>query len=89
MFSHCYDYSFATAFIGVLALASGLAGLPQDRENKGFAVLLVCRAMLIASGLLFVSPSWQTDLAALVLIAAQFALSRLAGGKPASPTPAS
>ena len=82
-------YSFATAFIGVLALASGLAGLPQDRENKGFAVLLVCRVMLIASGLLFVSPSWQTDLAALVLIAAQFALSRLAGGKPASPTPAS
>ena len=81
-------YSFATAFIGVLALASGLAGLPPDRKNKGFAVLLICRVMLIASGLLFVSPSWQTDLAALVLIAAQFALSRLAGGKPASPAPA-
>ena len=40
------------------------------------ALRLVTRVMLIAGGLLFVNPTFATDIAALVLIAAEVVLDR-------------
>ena len=72
-------YCFATACIGVLALSSGLAGLPVQPGEKGtFAALLISRGMLVAAGLLFINPSVASDAAALALIAGETALDRLA-----------
>lgn len=69
--------TFATATIGVLAIAEGLSGLPMQKYSTGATALrLVTRVMLIAGGLLFVNPTFATDIAALVLIAAQVVLDR-------------
>lgn len=70
--------AFVTSSVGVLALASGLAGLPLAQYGRAVTALrIVCRAMLIAGGLLFVSPALTTDLLGLALIAAEVAVDRL------------
>ena len=70
--------TFATATIGVLAIAEGLSGLPMQKYSTGATALrLVTRVMLIAGGLLFVNPTFATDIAALVLIAAEVVLDRV------------
>ena len=70
-------YSFATALIGVLALAGGLAGLPLQKFGRGITALrLVGRGLLVAAGILFISPSLLTDGVALALIALQFVLNK-------------
>ena len=69
--------TFATATIGVLAIAEGLSGLPMQKYSTGATALrLITRVMLIAGGLLFVNPTFATDIAALVLIAAEVVLDR-------------
>ena len=70
-------YAFLTACVGVLALASGLAGLPVGGESGGVKALrLFGRALLVTAGILFVSPSLATDAAAAGLIAVQALLER-------------
>ena len=70
-------YSFATALIGVLALAGGLAGLPLQKFGRGITALrLFGRGLLVAAGILFISPSLLTDGVALALIAFQFVLDK-------------
>ena len=70
-------YSFATALIGVLALAGGLAGLPLQKFGRGITALrLVGRGLLVATGILFISPSLLTDGVALALIALHFVLDK-------------
>ena len=70
-------YSFATALIGVLALAGGLAGLPLQKFGRGITALrLVGRGLLVAAGILFISPSLLTDGVALALIALHFVLDK-------------
>ena len=71
--------------MGVLAIAEGLSGFPMQKyamQTKALRVLT--RVMLIAGGLLFVNPTFTTDVVALVLIAAEVALDRgvLAKAKP-------
>ena len=81
-------YSFATACMGVLALASGLAGLPLTKfSNSITTIRLLGRVFLVAAGILFVSPSLLTDGIALVLIALQFILDKavLSRAEPLSP----
>ena len=69
--------TFITASIGVLAVASGLSGLPIERYSaQATALRLLCRAMLVAGGLLFVNPTLATDVAALALIAVEIGLDR-------------
>ena len=71
-------YSFATAMVGVLALASGLAGLPVRKDSSAItAVRIFCRALLAVAGILFISPSLITDGIALLLITMQFVLDRM------------
>lgn len=54
--------TFLTASIGVLAIASGLSGLPIERYSKATTALrILCRAILVGAGLLFVNPSLMTD----------------------------
>ncbi len=66
-------YAFATAVIGVLALASGLAGLPLKKFSGGITALRIFgRMMLVAAGILFISPSVLTDGIAIALITLQF-----------------
>lgn len=77
--------TFVTATVGVLAIAEGLSGFPMQKytmQTKALRVLT--RVMLIAGGLLFVNPTFTTDVVALVLIAAEAALDRsvLAKAKP-------
>ena len=70
-------YSFATALIGVLALAGGLAGLPLQKFGRGITALrLFGRGLLVAAGILFISPSLLTDGVALALIALHFVLDK-------------
>ena len=70
-------YSFATALIGVLALAGGLAGLPLQKFGRGITTLrLFGRGLLVATGILFISPSLLTDGVALALIALHFVLDK-------------
>ena len=70
-------YSFATALIGVLALAGGLAGLPLQKFGRGITALrLFGRGLLVATGILFISPSLLTDGVALALIALHFVLDK-------------
>lgn len=70
-------YSFATALIGVLALAGGLAGLPLQKFGRGITALrLFGRGLLVAAGILFINPSLLTDGVALALIAFQFVLDK-------------
>ena len=70
--------AFATSSVGVLALAAGLAGLPLAKYSRAATALrVICRAMLLAGGLLFVNPTLTTDIAGLVLIAAEVVLERL------------
>ena len=81
-------YSFATACMGVLALASGLAGLPLKKYSNGITSLrFFGRVLLVAAGILFVSPSLLTDGIALVLIVLQFVLDKavLSRAEPLSP----
>ena len=81
-------YSFATACMGVLALASGLAGLPLTKfSNSITTIRLLGRVFLVAAGILFISPSLLTDGIALVLIALQFVLDKavLSRAEPLSP----
>ena len=69
--------AFATSSVGVLALAAGLAGLPLATYSRAATTLrMLCRAMLLAGGLLFVNPTLTTDIAGLVLIAAEVVLDR-------------
>ena len=80
-------YAFLTACVGVLALASGLAGLPIGEEaGRVRALRLFCRGLLVTAGVLFVSPSLVTDAAAAGLIMMQALLERLflRGAAPAS-----
>ena len=70
--------AFVTSCVGVLALAAGLAGLPIRRYPASATVLrLLCRAMLIVGGVLFVNPTLMTDILGLVLIAAQYGMDKL------------
>ena len=70
--------AFATSSVGVLALAAGLAGRPLAKYSRAATALrVICRAMLLAGGLLFVNPTLTTDIAGLVLIAAEVVLDRL------------
>ena len=70
--------AFATSSVGVLALAAGLAGLPLAKYSRAVTALrVIYRAMLLAGGLLFVNPTLTTDIAGLVLIAAEVVLDRL------------
>ena len=70
--------AFATSSVGVLALAAGLAGLPLAKYSRAATALrVICRAMLLAGGLLFVNPTLTTDIAGFVLIAAEVVLDRL------------
>ena len=70
--------AFVTSSVGVLALSSGLAGLPIQRYSTGTTALrLVCRAMLILGGVLFVNPTLATDVVGLILIAAEIAIDKL------------
>ena len=81
-------YAFLTACVGVLALASGLAGLPMGEERGSVRALrLFCRALLVTAGILFVSPSLITDAAAAGLIVLEVLLERafLHRAAPASP----
>ena len=71
-------YAFLTACVGVLALASGLAGLPIGEEaGRVRALRLCCRGLLVTAGVLFVSPSLVTDAAAAGLIMMQALLERV------------
>ena len=71
-------YAFLTACVGVLALASGLAGLPPGEEPGSLKALqLFCRGLLVTAGVLFVSPSLVTDAAAAGLIMMQALLERV------------
>ena len=71
-------YAFLTACIGVLALASGLSGLPVGKvPGRVTALRLLCRVMLTAAGILLISPGILTDGVALGLIALQAAFTRL------------
>ena len=71
-------YAFLTACVGVLALASGLAGLPPGEEPGSLnALRLFCRGLLVTAGVLFVSPSLVTDAAAAGLIMMQALLERV------------
>ena len=81
-------YSFATAVIGVLALAGGLAGLPLQKFGRGVTALRILgRGLLVGAGLLCISPSLLTDGIALALIGLQLVLDKalLSGAKPLSP----
>ena len=81
-------YSFATAVIGVLALAGGLAGLPLQKFGRGVTALRILgRGLLVGAGLLFISPSLLTDGIALALIGLQLVLDKalLSRAKPLSP----
>ena len=81
-------YAFLTACVGVLALASGLAGLPMGEERGSVRALrLFCRALLVTAGILFVSPSLTTDAAAAGLIVLEVLLEKafLHRAAPASP----
>ena len=70
--------AFATSSVGVLALAAGLAGLPLAKYSRAATALrVICRAMLLEGGLLFVNPTLTTDIAGLVIIAAEVVLDRL------------
>ena len=70
--------AFLTSSVGVLALAAGLAGLPvQAYSKRTTALRFVCRAMLLAGGVLFVNPTLTTDILGLVLIAAEIAIDKL------------
>ena len=70
--------AFATSSVGVLALSAGLAGLPVEKYSlSATALRLVCRAMLIAGGVLFVNPTLATDVMGLVLIAAEVVIDKL------------
>ena len=78
-------YSFLTAAVGVLALASGLSGLPGGKIPRRITALrLFCRALLVLAGILFISPSLLTDAVALGLIGLELLLSRTL---PAAPPP--
>ena len=71
-------YAFLTACVGVLALSSGLAGLPMGGEAGSLRALrLFCRGLLVTAGILFVSPSLVTDAAAAGLIMLQALLERM------------
>jgi len=66
-----------TSAAGVLAIASGLSGLPiQQYARRTTALRIACRAMLTAGGLLLINPTLATDAAALVLIAAEEVIRR-------------
>ena len=70
--------AFVTSSVCALALAAGLSGLPVQRYSKATtAMRLVCRAMLIVGGLLFVNPTLMTDVLGLALIAAEIAVDKL------------
>ena len=70
--------AFITSSVGVLALSAGLSGLPARRYSASVtAIRLVCRAMLIAGGVLFVNPTLMTDIIGLMLIAAQCVIDKL------------
>ena len=70
--------AFITSSVGVLALSAGLAGLPIQKYSAGTTALrLVCRAMLIIGGVLFVNPTLATDILGLVIIAAEIAIDKL------------
>lgn len=70
--------AFATSCVGVLAMSAGLAGLPVCKYAAGTTALrIVCRAMLLIGGLLFVNPTLVTDVLGLVIIAAEIAIDKL------------
>ena len=70
--------AFATSCVGVLAMSAGLASLPVCKYAAGTTALrIVCRAMLLIGGLLFVNPTLVTDVLGLVIIAAEIAIDKL------------
>lgn len=71
-------YAFLTACVGVLALASALAGLPtQKYAGPVTALRLLGRAFLAAAGILFIKPGFLTDGVALGLIGLYLLVDRL------------
>ena len=81
-------YAFTTACVGVLALASGLAGLPtENTSGRARSIQLFCRLLLAAAGILLIKPGVLTDGVALGLIALQILLKRLSrgGAQPVTP----
>ena len=69
--------AFATASVGVLALAQGLSSLPPaGKDAAATARCLALRGVLILGGLLFISPTLVTDVLGLVLIGSAALISR-------------
>ncbi len=69
---------FATSSIGVLALSTGLAGWPVQKYAASTSALrLLCRAMLIVGGFVFVDPGMATDVLGVVIIVAEIVLDKL------------
>ena len=81
-------YAFVTACAGVLALAGGLSGLPQEKYSTAISGLrILCRVLLVAAGILLINPSIITDGIALALIGGQMIINRmiLSKAQPVSP----
>ena len=71
-------YAIATACVGVLALASGLAGLPTARySSRVTGVRILGRVLLVTAGILLISPGLLTDVAAMGMIGVQILIERL------------
>ena len=71
-------YAFATACVGVLALASGLSGLPTARyAGRVTGVRILGRVLLVTAGILLISPGLLTDVAAVAMIGVQILIERL------------
>ncbi len=71
-------YSFLTACVGVLALASGLAGLPTEKYTGGVtAMRILARVLLVIAGILLINPGFVTDGVALGFIGFQVLINRL------------
>ena len=71
-------YAFVTACVGVLALASGLSGLPTARyAGRVTGVRILGRVLLVTAGILLISPGLLTDVAAVAMIGVQILIERL------------
>ena len=70
--------AFITSSVGVLAIAHGLSGLPLEKYSAGATALrLLLRGALVLGGVLFVNPTFVTDVIGLIVIAAAIAVDRL------------
>ncbi len=69
--------AFITSSVGVLAIAHGLSGLPLAKYSKAATALrLLSRGALILGGVLFVNPTFVTDVIGLAIVAAVIMIDR-------------